>query len=112
MTDEAPEEQCVVHISDYDPDCEMCRDEVTAIEFAVRNNAQANSQIEKRLGSLGRPVSMTNVIAIRLDTLIAMACGGNPKTRAKFELTFMVNYASALQQAERQRAPSRLILPT
>lgn len=111
MTDDAPEEQCVVHITDYDPDCEMCKSEVAEIQHAVKNNAIANTQIEQRLRNQGRPVSMTNVIAIRLDTLIAMACGGNPKTAAKFELTFMANYASALQQAERQPAPSRLIVP-
>lgn len=111
MTDVAGE-QCVVHITDYDPDCDMCRAEVFAIQHAVRNSAVANSQIEHRLAQQGRPVSMTNVIAIRVDTLIAFACGGNPKVAAKFELAFMANYASALQEAERQPAPSRLIVPT
>lgn len=111
MTEVAPEEQCVVHISDFDPDCEMCAAELASIENATRNNALANSMIERRLQAQGRPVSMTNIIALRLDTLIASACGENPKTRAKFELAFMSNYAQALQTAERQPIPSRLIVP-
>lgn len=110
MTDLPLPDSCVVHISDYDPDCEMCKSEVAAIEFATRNNAAANTVIEKRLAMTGRPVSMTNIIAIRLNTLIDSACAGNPKTRAKFELAFMSNYAIALQNADQQPV-QRLVVP-
>lgn len=110
MTDEAPEEQCVVHMTDFDPDCEMCKAELATIERTHNTNAAANQLLEQRLAARGTPVPAVNVIALRLNTLIESACGGNPKTRARFELSFMANYAAALQQADRN-APTRLIVP-
>lgn len=112
MTDTLPpggDFQCVVHMSDWDPDCDVCKTEVTAIEHQVRNNADANRLIEQRLAQLGSPVGIVNVLSIRLNTLIESACGGNPKTRAKFELSFMANYAHALQQAEQNSVRANLM---
>jgi len=111
MTDISNEEQCVVHMTDYDPDCAMCKSEIATIEFTTRNNAEANQMLEKRLAMAGTPVSATNVVAIRLNTLIESACGGNPKTRARFELAFMQNYARALTDAVARPPQSRLVVP-
>lgn len=101
--------QCIVHMTDWDPDCKMCKAELNELAHIAAANADANRVIEGRLRSMGGAVSITNILSIRLNTLIESACGGNPKTKAKFEQNFMANMAAALTKAEEQAVRARLM---
>lgn len=114
MTDTIPpledgDFQCIVHMTDFDPDCPSCQNEVTFVESQVRQAANANTLSEARLRQFGVTASVTNILAIRLNTLIESATGGNPKVKARFEMSFMANYAAALAQAEQNAVRAKLM---
>lgn len=107
--DGGDDSQCLVHMSNFDADCEVCQNEVAVLHHQMTNGSQANRTIERRLAQLGMAVTATNLLSIRLNTLIESACMGNPKTKARFELSFQQNVANALSEAEQQAVRAQLM---
>lgn len=106
---------CVVHTSEFQPDCEMCLDECTAIINFTGKVTTRNTATEQRIAYLGHTIDITSVVHMRLNTLIDMLVQHNPKMRARFEATFAVNCEEALRQTEENcnnlRQNNRLIVP-
>lgn len=107
MADEPEVAQCIVHMHDFDAECELCKTELEASKALLNTQVAGNQQTEMRLKANNVGMEGSSVINLRLNTLLDVLL--NPKQRALFERKFMTNYAEALRLAEDQIARQRLL---
>jgi hypothetical protein len=110
MTDTAsPTEPCVVHVTDYDTDCEMCATELAALEGVITAMARGNQEVVTRIAHMGTLPGTEEFLALRVNTLIAWLFGGNRKMRLRFEVGYLMNVASTLAASEQKAARAQLL---
>lgn len=104
-----PVEPCLVHMSDNDPDCELCQAELAALAILNADLQRETTEAEQRLARQGVGVDRAGVLMVRLNTLIGTLFGDNPKSHALFEMAYATNIAASFKVAEAEATRQKLL---
>lgn len=105
MTEMMFPDQCIVHMTSYDSDCQGCKTELAAINKQESDTNVESAKIVGQLESIGYETDSMVIAAVKIDTLIDSLFISNAKQRAKFDAAVAVNLLREMvrQQAEVNR---------
>lgn len=99
---------CVAHMSVPDMDCEYCQAEIGELQTIYNSIVKRNQQNSNLLMSQGAQLDPTSLVAGRLDMVLDVIFGQNPRERAKFEIAFAKSVLKSLDEALSAHARQRL----
>lgn len=102
------EPECLVHMTDYDDDCEFCAADVDRLEKVYESNVKRNNQIEQGLAADGMGLNPFQAMAVKLDVIMNVITGGNPKVRFMLELEYVTRVQAMLKDAEAEARRAKL----
>lgn len=107
-TEQMTDKYCAAHMSVPDMDCEYCQAEISELQAMYNSIVKKNQQNSNLLASQGAQLDPTSLIAGRLDMLLDVIFGANPRERAKFEIAFANSVLKSLDDALSAHARQRL----
>lgn len=101
--------QCQIHPSDIGGGCAFCATEMETLLRMLRQAQMDAHQAEARVNYAGSSVDPASVTQLRLQTLIDMLFGHNPKIMGRFEVEFSMACVEALGITEQEVLRAKLM---